>query len=95
MNRKVVMMLMLAGLFTTGAFAQEKEKKGDKESLLEKLDTNKDGKLSRAEVDASDKSKLKDKFAEVDTNKDSFLDKAELKAYKKEKKAEKAAKKQR
>ena len=94
MNRKVVMMLMLAGMFTTGAFAQEKPKKSDKESLMAKLDTNKDGKLSKTEVDASDKVKLKEKFTDVDTNKDSFLDKAELKAYKKEKKAEKAAKKQ-
>lgn len=95
MNKKIVMMLVLAGMFTTGSImAQEKPKKGDHESVLEKLDANKDGKLSKAEVDASDKAKLKEKFADIDTNKDSFLDKVELKAYKKEKKAEKAAKKQ-
>ena len=94
MKSKVVMLLMAVGLFTTGAMAQEKPKKGDKAGMLEKLDTDKDGKLSKAEVDASDKGSLKEKFAVIDTNKDLYLDKEELKAYRKEKKAEKAVKKQ-
>jgi hypothetical protein len=46
------------------------------EMILERFDTNKDGKLSKAEAP----DRMKDRFAELDKNKDGFLDKDELKA---------------
>ena len=97
MKTKWLAAIMLVALFaTTGANAQEKVTKGKPHhvKMFDTLDADKDGKLSKAEVDQSDKGKLKENFAAIDSNKDSFIDKAELKAYKKEKKAEKAATKQ-
>jgi Ca2+-binding EF-hand superfamily protein len=44
------------------------------EQLMEKMDTNKDQKLSKAEV----KGPLADQFSQIDTNKDGFLSKTEL-----------------
>jgi len=94
MNKKWLMVLMLASIFTTGqSFAQDKTGgKKPHENKFKELDTNGDGKLSLAEAEKSPKGKLKENFAAIDTNKDSYLDKEELKAYKKEKKAHKKAK---
>jgi Ca2+-binding EF-hand superfamily protein len=97
MNTKWLKVIMLAALFATaGVNAQDKTTKAkpDHAKMLVTLDTDKDGKLSKAEVDKSDKEKLKENFAAIDANKDSYLDKAEVKAYKDKKKAEKKAKKQ-
>jgi len=44
------------------------------EKLLEQMDTNKDGKISKAEA----KGKLAEFFDQLDTNKDGYLDKEEL-----------------
>ncbi|KGO92728.1 hypothetical protein [Flavobacterium subsaxonicum] len=97
MNTKWLKVIMLAALFATeGVNAQEKVTKGkpDHVKMFATLDTNNDGKLSKAEVDKSDKNKFKENFATIDTNKDSYLDKAEVKAYKDKKKAEKKSAKQ-
>jgi|GEM_PF-1898634 len=85
-------MVLGAILTTTGAYAQEAQqlqdrKKGgqrDPQEMFNKLDADKDGKLSPAEVEQSKKGKLKENFIAIDTNKDSFLDKEELMAYRKE-----------
>lgn len=45
------------------------------EELLEKMDSNKDGKLSKKEI----KGPLKNDFARIDDNKDGFITKEELK----------------
>lgn len=47
---------------------------------IEKVDTNKDGKVSRAEFDAAHPDKA-DKFAAIDANGDGFIDKAEQEAH--------------
>jgi len=96
MNKKWLMVLMLGGIFTTGAVAQERvsQTKPSGEKMIAKIDTDGDGKISKDEADKAPKGKLKENFATIDTNKDSYLDKEEIKAYRKEKKAEKAAVKQ-
>ncbi|MBW8684543.1 EF-hand domain-containing protein [Chitinophaga rhizophila] len=55
------------------------------EGLFQKLDADKDGKISKAEADKQEGGRfiLKDKFAVIDTNKDSYIDKNELGAYRK------------
>lgn len=98
MKMKFLGVMMLAALFTTAAAtAQEKEKKHDgkgKGEMFAKLDTDNDGKISKAEADKGDKVKLKENFATIDTNKDSFIDKDEMKAYRQEKRKNKEMKKQ-
>jgi len=94
MNKKWLMVIMLVSMFTTvQSFAQEvKEPKGDKpkrEDMFTKLDSDADGKLSKVEIEKSDKKFLKVNFAEIDTNKDSFVNRDELKAYREKRKAEK------
>jgi Ca2+-binding EF-hand superfamily protein len=44
------------------------------DSILERMDKNKDGKISRDEVQG----RIKDNFDRIDTNKDGFLDRDEL-----------------
>ncbi len=90
-------MVLGAVLTTTGAFAQEEPQqvqerpKGqrDPQEMFNKLDADKDGKLSLAEVEKAQKGKLKENFTTIDTNKDNFLDKEELLAYRKAQKAKK------
>lgn len=65
---------------------QQPQQQHDREGFFKKIDTDGDGKLSKAEVDAAAKddkrvTKLKENFDAIDTNKDAFLDKDELKAY--------------
>ncbi|KOS07057.1 hypothetical protein AM493_14205 [Flavobacterium akiainvivens] len=91
MNKKVFALLLMAGLFTTaGAVAQEKVIKGERlqkaKDAFEDIDTDKDGKISKAEAEKGPKGYLNEHFAEIDTNKDNFVEKPELKAYLKDKK---------
>lgn len=78
-------------LTTTGAFAQDqpqqKNARGGAQEMFNKLDADKDGKLSLAEVENAKRGKLKENFTVIDTNKDNFLDKEELLAYRKAQKA--------
>jgi len=109
MNKKWLMVLMLGGIFTTGAVAQEKVATGKKvtserpvstdrkpfeEKLKPKTDADGDGKISKDEADKAPKGKLKENFATIDTNKDNYLDKEEMKAFRKKQKADKEALKQ-
>lgn len=62
------------------SFAQSQNREGRKkpptfEQLLEKLDANEDGKLSKNEI----KGPLKDDFAKVDADEDGFITEEELK----------------
>ena len=91
-------MVLGAILTTTGAFAQdqpqqvhERPKGGQRnpQEMFDKLDADKDGKLSIAEVEKSQRGKLKENFGTIDANKDNFLDKEELIAYRKTQKAKK------
>jgi Ca2+-binding EF-hand superfamily protein len=99
MSKKWFTAFIVAALFSTaGAFAQEKKevpalqqqpknKEVKKQEMYNKLDADKDGKISKDEADKGPKSKLSQNFAEIDKNKDNYLDKEELKAYRNEKKA--------
>jgi len=96
MNKKGLLVIMLISTFTTvQSFAQEQQDgyKPKRENTFAKLDTDADGKLSKAEADKSEKGKLKENFTAIDANKDGFIDKPELKAYRDVKCAEKATKK--
>lgn len=84
--------LLMASLVSAKTYAQQPQQpqqQHDREGFFKKLDTDGDGKLSKAEVDAAASkdekrlSKLKENFDAIDTNKDTFLDKDELKAYRK------------
>jgi Ca2+-binding EF-hand superfamily protein len=46
-------------------------------NILERMDTNKDGKISRAEA----RGPIAEAFDQIDTNKDGFLDKSELRRF--------------
>jgi Ca2+-binding EF-hand superfamily protein len=61
--------------FTTFSNAQPQQKERPTfEQLVEKLDSNKDGKIAESEV----KGPLKNNFSEIDTNKDGFISEAEF-----------------
>ena len=71
---------VLAVAFTLNINAQpsERQERGEKpptyEELLEKMDKNEDGKLSKKEI----KGPLKNVFSEIDTNEDGFITEKEL-----------------
>jgi Ca2+-binding EF-hand superfamily protein len=92
MNKKWLMVIMLVSMFTTvQSFAQEGKQdrpKGDPDKMFKALDTDADGKLSKAEVEKAQRGRLKDNFEAIDTNKDSFLDKTEITAYREKQKSE-------
>lgn len=80
MNKKNVKLGLIAAVFCVGfatiSIAQTKKKERPTYAqLLEKMDTNKDGKIAESEV----KGPLKEKFSEVDTNKDGFISEEEFK----------------
>src|SRR5205823_6111591 len=58
------------------------------DSFLTRMDTNKDGKISRAELQGTPYAAL---FEEIDTNKDGKIDPKEFKAYLKKKTEQKEA----
>jgi Ca2+-binding EF-hand superfamily protein len=97
-NKLFKVMVLGAILTTTGAFAQEEPQQvqqrpnggqRDPQEAFDKLDADKDGKLSLAEVEKAQRGKLKENFSIIDANKDNFLDKEELIAYRKTQKAKK------
>lgn len=88
MKHILVAGLLMTALVSTKTYAQQPQQQHDHEGFFKKIDTDGDGKLSKAEVDAAAKddkrvAKLKENFDAIDTNKDSFLDKEELQAYRK------------
>ncbi|NSL85299.1 EF-hand domain-containing protein [Chitinophaga solisilvae] len=93
MKHFLVAGMLAAALISVKTYAQEQPQqqrpKHDREGFFKKIDTDGDGKLSKAEVDtAADKdgkgfTRLKEKFGAIDSNKDGFIDKEELKAFRK------------
>ena len=74
-----VLVFGLTLFFAPIAFAQGQQKEGRKkpptfEQLIEKMDSNEDGKLSKAEI----KGPLKNDFEKVDTNEDGFITEEEF-----------------
>lgn len=103
MKKNVFKVMVLGAMLTgTAAFAQDDQQplkqkdaggKNGQEMFI-KLDADKDGKLSKAEVEKSGRAKFTENFATIDTNKDNYLDKEELAAYRKEQKGKRLAKAQ-
>lgn len=79
------------GTTTTAPAGQPSKKGGDKDNFKE-MDKNNDGKLSKAEVDGSNRKGFIKNFGAADTNADGYITKDELKAYKANRKATKATK---
>ncbi len=79
--KKALMMALLATTISMPALANEKHGEDKVSWMISKMDTNKDGVVSKAEHDAFGD----EKFAAADTNKDGNLSVAEMTAAKKEK----------
>jgi hypothetical protein len=71
----IVLILGTATSFAQPKGGQNGQKPPTPEETMTKMDTNKDGKLSKEEV----KGPLKDDFTKIDTDKDGFLSSEELK----------------
>ncbi len=72
--------------FVFGLSVSYAQQAGDRQnpehqSIFQRLDTDGDGKISKAEAAAAEKGHLKDKFDVVDTNHDGFITKEEMKIY--------------
>ena len=72
----VTLGFLLLGTFISAQSTEDKRggKKMTPAQLMEKMDADKDGKLSEKEV----KGQLKENFAKIDTDKDGFLSTKEL-----------------
>lgn len=72
-------LLAMATLHATAQTENQQERTGQKPraaaQMIEKMDTNKDGKLSKTEI----KGPLKDDFDTLDKDRDGFLSEEELK----------------
>jgi hypothetical protein len=107
MKNKMLTLVLLGTLASVGAYAQTPSKTnattttapasaptkkgGDKDNFKE-MDKDGDGKLSKAEVDGSDRKGIIKNFATADANADGFITKDELKVYRDNRKATKATK---
>ncbi len=62
------------------ASAQQKGrgKNIDPDKVFEKLDVDKDGKISKDEVDKADRPRLKENFSKIDADSDGFISKEEF-----------------
>ncbi len=67
-------------LMTTSAFAQRGERREPPkpEELVKRLDTDKDGKISKAEAEVAPRGRLKEHFDKIDANEDGFIEAKEL-----------------
>ncbi len=81
--------LLFTALFVValGASAQEQPErtKPNPQEMFKKMDTDADGRISKAEAQKfkDGKTKMNENFAKIDKNKDSYLDKEELKEFRK------------
>jgi|APAra7269096979_1048534.scaffolds.fasta_scaffold00104_83 Ca2+-binding EF-hand superfamily protein len=93
MKKIFVAAILFTALSTVKTYAQDQQPKPKHEGLFQKLDTDGDGKISKAEADKQEKGRfnLKEKFDAIDANKDSYIDKEELKAYRKSQKEKREA----
>lgn len=69
-------------MMSTSVFAQDKERRQPPppEKVVAHLDTDKDGKISKAEADKAERGRLKEHFDDVDGNADGYVTTEELKA---------------
>jgi len=64
---------------------QSPKKDSDAKQMIEKLDADKDGKISLEEAEKEENGKIKAHFKEIDTNEDGFVELEELKKFHQEK----------
>lgn len=75
--KKIMFLLGISLLATATTFAQEEKKsKLPADRFIEKLDTNKDHKLSKEEL--KEHKRMAAKFEEIDTNNDNFISEDEV-----------------
>jgi len=75
----VIITLAISNPDTTTAQQKGRGKNIDPDKVFEKLDTDKDGKISKEEVDKADRPRLKENFSKIDTDNDGFISKEEFK----------------
>lgn len=92
MKKNILIAILAVGLFSFSANAQNDATamhKMNAKEKFKKLDTDKDGRLSKAEVEKAGKPKFVAKFSAIDANKDGYLTVQELKTYRKQHKNDK------
>ncbi len=82
LNIALVICAGLAISFNANAQNEQRERKGppSADKIIEKLDTDKDGKLSLEEVKADDRKRMADNFDKIDSDGDGYITKEELEA---------------
>lgn len=88
--KTAVMAVLLICFGVTFSSAQSEDRKERKKrpsfsNLVERMDENEDGKISKTEV----KGRLKENFSSIDTDEDGFISEEEFKAIAKERRREK------
>jgi Ca2+-binding EF-hand superfamily protein len=78
-------LILTAGTASTALGGEERESRGD--AMWQRLDSDADGRISRAEADAAKGGRLAENFATLDSNQDGFLTREELQAAKADKRA--------
>lgn len=87
MNTNFLRTLIITGAATLISLTSNAQRDGgDKkppspEKIIEKFDTDKDGKISKTEVEKDKKGHLKENFDKIDSNNDEYLNKEELQAF--------------
>lgn len=81
MVKSILATAVLTVIMSTAMYAQDRagRKPPSPEKVVAHLDTDKDGKISKAEADAAERGKLSEHFDDVDSNADGYVDAAELK----------------
>lgn len=83
-KKSIVTSMLICSFATISLNAQDNKDrpKRDPEELFKKLDTDGDGKVSKAEADKSEFKMIKEHFNEIDKNADGYISKDEFKAFK-------------
>ncbi|MBW7912166.1 MAG: EF-hand domain-containing protein [Taibaiella sp.] len=75
----LVIILAINNPDTTIAQQKGRGKNIDPDKVFEKLDTDKDGKINKEEVEKADRPRLKENFSKIDADSDGFISKEEFK----------------
>ena len=82
MVNKMVSIVTTVIVLATAPAAIAQQEKGHRppppEKVIERLDTDKDGKISKAEADKAERGRMKEHFDKIDSNGDGFIEAKEL-----------------
>lgn len=87
MDTKLLRTFIIAGVLTlVSSTSNAQQGRSPKrppsaEKIIERLDTDKDGKISNSEVKNDEKGHLKENFDNIDTNNDAYINKEELQVF--------------